>query len=238
MAFLKEVSAGTPRLNQLTPAFVRLIGRPWELPADKDKGYSALAAESWLKRLGSGRTFAPPTGKVGPALALLHGSSTGPDQMAHYYLRLQLHAGQWQVDHFVVSSAALEVDLPEEEAALTAGFALQCWLAALADRQVLAPEDRAVLAAALLTPALRQQWAPPFDSDRAHGYDFNRGQLLLRLEPFSSAQRRFHLRPLDPPRHWQIEALLDKATSKRWVLMLEKMDDTPQWLITRLQETP
>lgn len=239
MEFLKDISAGAPRPEHLSEEFVRTIGRPWELPGDREKGYSRLAAESWLKRAGAGRTFTPPLGRTNAQWCLLSGTADGPRGSAHYYLRLHTAEGkQWRVDFFVLSSAQIQGQLPDKQDEWSAGFTLQSWLAAVADREALVPEDRALLIAAVLAPDLRKAWAAPFDSDLAQGYDFNRGQLLLKADAFAREQRQFHLRPLDPPRHWQVEGMGNKKDSRRWVLTLEPADTAGRWQITRVQETP
>jgi hypothetical protein len=249
IAFLKSLSEGTPRLELLTADLVRIIGRPWELPGDREKGYSALAAESWLKRAGRGRTFAPPIGLVGTEWAMLSGSARQDNDLGHYYLLLRQQGPNWQVDLLVLSSAEVPLSWPKRDQAVSppgaergaqelAGAMLQCWLAALADRKAMSPDDRAVLVAAGLSPALRQAWAAPFDSDKAHGYDFNRGQLQLKIAAMTQDLQQFHLHPLDPPRHWQIEGKGDKGTGRRWVLALEPAGPSGKWLIERIQETP
>ncbi len=249
IAFLKSLSEGAPRLELLTPDLVRIIGRPWELPGDREKGYSALAAESWLKRAGRGRTFAPPIGLVGTEWAMLSGSARQDNDPGHYYLLLRQQGPNWQVELLVLSSAEIPLTWPKRDQAVStpgaergaqelAGAMLQCWLAALADRKAMSPDDRSVLVAAGLSPALRQAWAAPFDSDKAHGYDFNRGQLQLKIAAMTQDLQQFHLHPLDPPRHWQIEGKGDKGTSRRWVLALEPAGPSGKWLIERIQETP
>lgn len=249
IAFLKSLSEGTPRLELLTADLVRIIGRPWELPGDREKGYSSLAAESWLKRAGRGRTFAPPIGLVGTEWAILSGSAQQDSDPGHYYLLLRREGQNWQVDLLVLSSAEVPLTWPKRDQAAStpgadrgeqelAGAMLRCWLAALADRKALSPDDRSVLVAAGLSPALRQAWAAPFDSDKAHGYDFNRGQLQLKIAAMIQDLQQFHLHPLDPPRHWQIEGKGDKGAGRRWVLALEPAGPSGKWLIQRIQETP
>lgn len=249
MAFLKSLRDGTPRLELLTADFVRIIGRPWELAGDREQGYSSLAAESWLKRAGRGRTFAPPLGLVGREWAILSGSARQDGDPGHYYLLLRQEEQNWRVDLLVLSSAEIPMVTPKREQAAStpeadrgeqelAGAMLQCWLAALTDRKALSPDDRSVLVAAGLSPALRQAWAAPFDSDKAHGYDFNRGQLQLKMTAMIQDLQQFHLHPLDPPRHWQIEGKGDKGAGKRWVLALEPSGPSGKWFIQRVQETP
>jgi hypothetical protein len=238
--FVKQLSAGMARPEQLTDEFLRFIGRPWELPSDKQAGYSLLAAESWLKRVGTGRTYSPPTGRANAQVALLSGTAQGPHGPVRYYLRLlATDTPGWKIDGLVLSTAEIQAELPPTGEPWAAGMALHSWLAALADRRTLAPDDRALLIAAGLAPELRQQWAAPFDSDRAMGYDFNRGQLLLKADALIQSPP-VQLRPLDPPRHWQVECgpSINIKQNKRWVLMLEAGNKAGRWHITRLQETP
>jgi hypothetical protein len=248
MAFWKSLSAGTPQLDLLTADFLRIVGRPWEQPTDRERGYSVLAAESWLRRTGRDWTLSSPIGTVGREWAFLSGSALREDTTGQYYLLLRLEGEHWKVDHLVVSSAAISWSQSERKGPVAsgerngqdqlAGWTLHCWLAALADRKAMSGENRAVLVAAALSPELRQEWADPFDSDRMHGYDFNRGRLQLKITALIGNLEQFHLQPLDPPRHWQIEGKGGNGPSKRWVLTLEQDPRSGRWLIQRLLETP
>ena len=249
MAFWKSLSAGTPQLDLLTADFLRIVGRPWEQPTtDRERGYSVLAAESWLRRTGRDWTLSSPIGTVGREWAFLSGSALREDTTGQYYLLLRLEGEHWKVDHLVVSSAAISWSQSERKGPVAsgerngqdqlAGWTLHCWLAALADRKAMSGENRAVLVAAALSPKLRQEWADPFDSDRMHGYDFNRGRLQLKITALIGNLEQFHLQPLDPPRHWQIEGKGGNGPSKRWVLTLEQDPRFGRWLIQRLLETP
>jgi hypothetical protein len=250
MTFLKSLSAGNPQLDLVSGDFLRIVGRPWERPGDREQGYSALAAESWFKRASRGWTLAAPIGTVGREWAFLSGSAQGENGTGQYYLLLRQEGQNWKVDHLVLSSANLSSSWSpsepkgpsaggeREEQDRLAGWMLQCWLAALADRKAMSAEDRAVLVAAALSGQLRQDWAAPFDSDQAQGYDFNRGRLQLKIAALTENLEQFYLQPLDPPRHWQIEGKGNKGSSKRWVLTLEQAPMSGRWFIQRLLETP
>src|SRR4029079_17311262 len=52
VAFLKTLGEGAAKADKLSAGFVRMIGLPAELPTDKSRGFSANAAESWMKQVG------------------------------------------------------------------------------------------------------------------------------------------------------------------------------------------
>jgi hypothetical protein len=184
MDFLKSVTDGTVRADRLSLPFLKAIGLPAELPSDKAKGYSEDAAVSWLKRVGGvgfGPTF--PSTQVGD-VALIRGGLVGDGR---YALRLVRDGGAWKVDYLGLTSARLDGPPPAAagEAALQE-FVAAAFADVLADRTAMPPPERAMAAAALMTPALRARWAEPLGSDKTGGFDYSRGGMGLKLKEFAA----------------------------------------------------
>ena len=170
--FLKAVNDGTATPAMLTPQFKRVVAEP-VFESDRAVGHSEHSADAWLgqwKGKLAGAAAGPSfPGSETEAVGFAGVAGTDPAKRMRFALRV-VNAGGWKVDWFVVTP-----DAGGKVMSLTpgpAGFAAVAFLDAL-----MARDDR--LAEALMTSALKARIAPPFDSDKAIG--FNRGILSNRL---------------------------------------------------------
>lgn len=191
--FLQAVRAGTAKADQLSTGFVKLIGLPAELPSDKAKGYSADAAEGWLKRVGSGVGFGPPLKSVKtPDTAIIRGLLIG--KPGAYSLRMVRDGNAWKVDWLSVSSVDVKAISSSADAVLPE-FAATAIIEAVCDKDAMPPAERTLTVAAGLLPAFRTKLAPPFGSDRDQGFDFNRGALALEIAKLGDKAESVTLTP-------------------------------------------
>lgn len=183
--FLTAVGAGTAKAGQLSGGFLKLIGLPAELPSDKAKGYSADAAEAWLKRVGAKLTGMGPMAEstlVGDA-AIFRGMFTG----GSYWLRMVKEGDAWKADWLSLSSISTTgatgtaggVAASADD--VLQGFAAAAIAAAVCDKDAMPKDDRVAVIAAGLTPALRASWADPFGGDKDRGYDYSPAKLNLKV---------------------------------------------------------
>ena len=184
VAFLKALGAGAATADKLSAGFVKMIGLPVELPADKARGYSSSAAESWMKQVGAGATFGLPAGFAGADAAVLWGGFQGPGRKGDYALRLINEGGAWKVDSFALTSASFNGSAGSGGGAdgEYQRFAARAFGGLLCDKSGMPKDCRVLALAACLTPALRDKLAEPFGSDKGQGFDYNRGKLLLEAE--------------------------------------------------------
>ncbi len=238
-AFLKAFGEGVPAAELLSDRLLKHLGRPWELPDDRTRGYSRLNAESLLRRWGSGRNFGLPTGAGDARVAVVHGEFRTPMQQGHYVLRLVADGGDWKVDGLCLSSAAWPQEPRGSDAAAAMGAATAKMLGAvLCDRAALPSEDRALLLADLLSAELRQKFAPPFESDRTSGFDFNRGQLRLKLDELAAGATTYRVEVASPPQQWRLILLHQDRPHAVWELSLAADGPAAPWHIHRLTPQP
>jgi hypothetical protein len=180
---LRALRDSTFRADQLSLGFVKAIGLPVTFPADKEKGYSPDAAEGLLRRAVSLRNLSLPymSKQVGD-VALFRGTFIG--NPGGYCLRMIHEGGAWKVDWLSLSSIEIQGNLLNSSKADTVNqeFAVAAIIGTLLDKNAMSREDRAVLLAAGLTPALKARWAEPLASDKAEGFDYNRGLLAQKAE--------------------------------------------------------
>lgn len=181
--FLTAVAAGSAPARRLSAGFVRLVGLPVELPADKERGYSPDAAETWLRRVGARLTGLGPMTEAHQAgdVAVFRGSFTG----GSYWLRMVREGDGWKADWLSLSSVPLilgRADAATSGDALLREFAAAALAAAICDQDAMPREERVAVVAAGLTPAFRSRWADPFAGDRAKGYDYSPAQLGVRID--------------------------------------------------------
>jgi hypothetical protein len=232
-AFLKALGEGTAKADKLSAGFVKMVGVPVVLPSDKAKGYSADAAEGWLRRVSGGANFGLPSGFAGADAAVLWGSFQGPSRAGGYFLRMVNEAGAWKVDYLALSSASYAtVNIagggPDAE---YQRFAANAVAGVICDKSGMPNDDRAAALAAGLTPALRAHWAEPFGSDKDQGYDYNRGKLLLKAgelgggaESYSTAQQGG-----DPT--FRLEVTKAGGAKSAYTVKLAKGPAPGQWLV-------
>lgn len=233
VAFLKALGEGTAKADALSAGFVKMVGLPAELPADKTKGYSADAAASWLKRVGGGgAAFALPSGFAGVNAAVMSGSFQAADRVGGYRLRLVNEAGAWKVDFLALSSVPAAPGTsgtgPDSE---YQAFAATAAASLFSDKNAMPRDDRALALAAALTPALRKTWAPPLGSDPDQGFDYNRGALLLKATEIGGGAESFTLSALPATGEFRIEFAKPGGAKTVWLFKLVKGAAPGQWLV-------
>ena len=186
-AFLKALGEGDAKADSLSAEFVKLIGRPAELPGDRVKGYSRNAAERWMREVGKGIGFGLPLDfKSYSVFVVCKGRLVG--KPGEYYLRLvntterPNDPGVWKVDWLSLTSAeakGLATDAIGE--IVTEQFAATAVFTTICDRDAMTRDDRIAVIAAGMTPALLTKLAEPFGSDKDQGLDYNRGKLALEV---------------------------------------------------------
>jgi hypothetical protein len=177
-------------MNRITPAFLKVIGKPLYAEADKKLGYSADQAQAWLRRAGAAMNgVGLPRGYGSPTAAVFvgNGIAGGPDR---FLLRMIQAEGGWKIDWFELGT----VKTGESKSTAPEGpyqdFAVLAFLDAIT-ANASSKEDRALLLGGLLTPKLKNAWAEPFDADKATGFDFNKTKLALKLDEFGAGVTGF-----------------------------------------------
>ena len=234
--FLKVLTHGVVRADQLTAGFVKAIGLPAELPADKAKGYSPDAAESWLRRIGPRRSFGIATSsKLLGNVALFRGSLIG-EGPGGYWLRMVQEGGAWKVDWFSMTSvriAELEgqaLSNPNGDS-LCQEFAATAVAGLLVDKDALAREDRTAILAAGLTPELKKKWAEPLDSDKKDGFDYNRGLLSQKTAEFTGDVLFFSVTQHGNTPDFQVVITRGTGAKSTYLMKLAKGPGPCQWLV-------
>lgn len=189
---LASLKNGVVKADQVSSGFVKGIGLPVVFPADKAKGFSADEAEGLLKRTLAKHGLGPlATSKQVGNVALFRGIFIG--EPGDISLRMIHEGGAWKVDWLSLSSAKIEGGTLNTSNAETVcqEFTVAAVIGLLTDKDALTKEDRAVILATGLTPALKKKWAEPLDSDKAEGFDFNRGSLAQKTLAFGAGVESF-----------------------------------------------
>jgi hypothetical protein len=229
---LQAVRMGTVPADLITTSFARLIGLPAELPSDKAKGYSGDAAESWLRRVGNAVPFGLPlsANQAGP-VAVFRGALAG--KPGGYALRLVQEGGTWKLDWLSASSVVVEPSLavpPTNAEALFQEFTATAVFQAICDKDAMGKDERIAVIAASLTPALRAQWAPPFEGDKAKGYDYSPAQLGLEIGKIGSGVESVTFAPQGDA---AFKADVTKAGGAKatYLIKLTRGTSPGQWLV-------
>jgi hypothetical protein len=228
--FLQAVRAGTAKADQLSTGFVKLIGLPAELPSDKAKGYSADAAEGWLKRVGSGVGFGPPLKSVKTAdTAIIRGLLIG--KPGAYSLRMVKEGNAWKVDWLSVSSVDVKAATANPSAdAVFQEFAATAIVEAVCDKDAMPSAERTMAVAAGLVPPFRTKLAPPFGSDKDQGFDFNRGSLTLEIAKLGDRAESATLTPQGNDTY-KVEVTRTSGAKAAYTIKLVKGTAQGQWLV-------
>jgi hypothetical protein len=232
VAFLKALGAGSASADKLSTGFAKMIGLPAELPADKARGFSSSAAESWMKQVGSGATFALPAGFAGTDAAVLWGGFQGPGRKGDYALRMIYEGGAWKVDGFAMTSASFSTlsstgggaDGAYEHLAARALGGLLC------DKTAMPKDARALALAACLTPALRAKLAEPFDSDKKEGFDYNRAKVHLEAEKIGGGAESYATIQQGNGPDFRLEVTKAGGAKATYLLKLVPGTTPGQWL--------
>jgi hypothetical protein len=225
--FLRTVGDGTVTAATMTPAFLKVIGKPLAFETDQAKGYNPDLAEQWVKRVGGGLTFGLPSGTAGGGAAAVSGSYRGPNREGRYLIRL-VQEGGWKVDWFQLSSAPASPSPTASGDAVFQQFAAAAFLDVLADKGN-KQDDRVPLLANLLSPELRKEWATPFASDTKSGYDYNPGQIALKFAEIGAVDAYTAGAVAD----LTVKGELTKAAGKKpFTLKLAKGTGPGQWVVS------
>jgi hypothetical protein len=230
--FLKSLRDGAVKADQLSAGLVKAIGLPVELPADKAKGYSPDAAEALLRRIGSQKSYSLPflSKQVGD-VALFRGTFVGED--GSYALRMIHEGNAWKVDWFSLTSAKIEGAAINNSSGDVAcqEFAVAAIVGVLLDHSALAPNDRAHILAAGLTPALRKKWAEPFDSDKAQGLDYSPAGLARKAAELSTGVEGCSIAQPGASTDYRIELIRAGNAKTPATVKLVKGTTPGQWLV-------
>jgi hypothetical protein len=232
-AFLKAFGEGSAKADWLSAGFVRMIGLPAELPTDKSRGFSANAAESWMKQIGGGATFGLPSGFAGADAAVLWGGFQGQGRTGDYSLRMIHEGGAWKIDYLSLTSAAFLAPAatgggPEGE---YQRFAARAVGGLLCDKSGMPKDNRALALAAGLTPTLRTKLAEPFGSDKEQGFDYNRGKLLLEADRIGSGAESYTTAQQGDAPEFRLEITKSGGAKSTQLLKLAKGSAPGQWLV-------
>jgi hypothetical protein len=229
--FLKALGEGTAKADKLSAGFAKAIGLPVTLPSDKAKGYSADAAEGWLKRVGQGHNISLPfnSRQAGDA-ALFRGTFIG--KPGGYALRMVKEGGAWKVDWLALSSAEVKGTTAGPSAdAVAQEFAATAVIEVICDKDAMPKDDRIPAIAAGLTPALRAKWAEPFGSDKDQGYDYNRGKLALKAAEIGGGAESFTATQQGDTPVFKVEITKAGGAKAAYLVKLVKGTAPGQWLV-------
>jgi len=229
--FLKALGDGAAKADRLSAGFAKAVGLPVALPSDKAKGYSADAAEGWLRRVGQGRGLSLPfnSRQAGDA-ALFRGTFVG--KPGGYALRLVKEGGAWKVDWLALSSVDVKGTTAGPSAdAVAQEFAAAAVMEVICDKDAMPADDRAPAIAAGLTPALRAKWAEPFGSDKDQGYDYNRGKLALKAAEIGGGAESFTAAQQGDAPVFKVEVTKAGGAKAAYLVKLVKGTAPGQWLV-------
>lgn len=172
--FVGDLLSTSADPNKLSPAFLKVVGKPVLSADDKAKGYNPSTAQGWLNRVGAALTqIGPPAGFTAANSAVF----TGPNGGGRYLVRMTQADGSWKVDYFSLGTATEnKVETPKTADEAFQDFAVLGFLHA-ATSTALPREDRVPLAAALLSAKFRADRVGPVADDADQGFDYNRGKL-------------------------------------------------------------
>ena len=232
MGFLRDLGDGAAKADVLSPALLKAVGRPWELPDDTAKGYSADAAARWL-RTAQGKSFSPSLDRKQAGDAIYWRGAMQP--AGSYSLRLLRDGGAWKIDWLALSTVdgGGPVTAGGADDAL-AEFAVRAFVEALADAGAMERNARAAILARGMVPPLRAAWAPPFDADKAQGYDYNPGKLALAATGYAGGTSAIAVAKAGDATY-TVE--LTKPTGKKVLTVKLVKGATPgEWLVSEVAE--
>ncbi|MBP3958274.1 hypothetical protein J8F10_23755 [Gemmata sp. G18] len=238
-AFLKDLGQGTAKADALSPALLKAVGKPLELPDDIKNGVSPDAATRWLKYIGEGYTFSLVLDRQQAGDAVYwRGQVNGrqlPPAGGGYSLRLIKDAGAWKVDALVITSVEIKgrIATGTADAALQE-FAATSFVELLADASGMEPKNRAPALAHAMVPALRVSWAPPFEGDTKQGYDYSTGKLTVKATEYGGGTKEFSVSKIAD---LTFSAELTKPAGKKTIVVKLVKGTTPgEWLVSEVAE--
>ena len=166
-------------LNRVSPAFLKIIGKPLLSDADKKHGYSEGAASNWLRHAGAQLVgIGLPTGYGSPNAAVFVGS--WGNGSGRFLIRMVFAEG-WKIDWVSLGTIKAPAQKPTSTESSYQDFAVLAFLDALTGNAT-PRDDRIALLGGVISSKLKNAWAEPFEGDKARGCDFNATKLGLKLD--------------------------------------------------------
>ncbi|HXD86278.1 MAG TPA: hypothetical protein VN641_07280 [Urbifossiella sp.] len=216
--------------QRLDASFLQIIGKPLLTDADKKLGYSLEAASAWLRRAGMQLTgIGLPTGYGSPVAAAFTG--TFGNGAGRFLIRFNLASGS-KVDWFSLGTIKTPLLMPTSSDAAFLDFAGLAFLDALTST-AMSKDDRLLLFGGILTPKLKQSWAPPSEQDKSQGYGFNPAQLGMKLDELGKGVTAFAIAPAGN-NAYKVE-LTKGSEKKAYTLKLVKGSTPGAWLVEEFQ---
>lgn len=224
-------------LSKMSGRFLQVIGKPLTPNADdQSRKYSANEANLWLKRagdaMGADAVISPTTGHIRDGAAVFVGSykSAGAPK-GRYLMRLVDEGNVWKLDWFQVS--AIEAKDPPSELDPFKDFTAQA-AADLIAGGPLTPQDRAPLAAALLSSTSRASLDVNQQGDTA-GYDYKRDVLATKMETFLAGKAESYLRTTPETDHFKLEFTLAGGSKKTIEIRIATGDGPGRWVVEEIK---
>jgi hypothetical protein len=251
-SFIKSLNYGTARVDALSTGFLKVIGKPYRFPNDKDRGYSADAAVDWLKAVCDSSSFneAFKQNQVGDVVYMRGLISVGhdPNKIGTYSLRLVKEGGAWKVDWLSLSSVPApdernamlnQILAPPTAEGMAQAFAVAAFAEAVTDYNAMPREARVALVAGTMTPALRgdKSWAEPYDQDKAVGCDYNPSKLGVKATDVGGRTKSFTAVRMGEAPEFKLE-LVKPEGKKTYVIKLKApAPGSQEWLVENVIET-
>lgn len=213
-------------LARVSPAFLKIIGKPVLSDADKQAGYSAGAASNWLKSIGAKLVgIGLPAGYGSTSEAVLIGSFGNGS--GRYLVRMTFQGG-WKVDWLSLGVHPMPAAKPTSAESAYQDFAVLAFLDAITSTAT-AKDDRVRLLGGVISPKMKNAVAEPFDGDKARGEDYNPSKLGLWLDDRAKGVTGFTRTP-DGADAFKVELPLS-GEKPAYALKLVKGSAPGEWLV-------
>lgn len=213
-------------LTRVSPAFLKVVGKPLRSDDDKKLGYSASEASAWLKNLGMKLVgVGLPIGYGSPAVAVLTG--TIGNGSGRFLVRMTFQEG-WKVDWLSIGTIAVPPMKPDSTESTYQDFAAMAFLDALTGAAA-SKDERVKLLGGIASTKLKASWAEAFAQDKALGLDYNAAKLGLKLDELGGGVTDF-TRTSTNGDAFTVELMKGKAGTK-YTLKLVKGAAPGEWLV-------
>jgi hypothetical protein len=226
MASEKPEPLPAEMLARVSPAFLKIIGRPLLSDADKKAGWSAGAASTWLKNIGTKLVgIGLPTGYGSSQEAVLVGSFGNGS--GRYLMRMTFAEG-WKVDWLSLGVHPVPAVKPTSPESAYQDFTVLAFLDAITSTAT-AKDDRVRLLGGVISTKMKNAVAEPFDGDKARGEDYNPSKLGLWLDERAKNVTGLTRTP-DGPDSFKVEMPLS-GVRPVYKLKLVKGAAAGEWLV-------
>lgn len=213
-------------LKRVSPAFLKIIGKPLLSDADKKHGYSEGAASNWLRHAGAQLVgIGLPTG-YGSLNAAVFVGSWG-NGSGRFLIRMVFAEG-WKIDWVSLGTIKAPAQKPTSTEGSYQDFAVLAFLDALSGNAT-PRDDRVALLGGAISSKLKNAWAEPFEGDKSRGYDFNATKLGLKLDELGMGVTGFS-RTSDGVDSFRVELMKGEAKTA-YTLKLVKGATPGEWLV-------